>query len=230
LTCTNCRKELPEYARFCDGCGMQVVAPREAAAEPSPMTDTVPLPVLTLADVEPAPAPPPPPDTEPPAAAEPPPPPAYTPSPALPLVPLTPPPPVGEDARAVPPPSWMPPPPQNPPPGYGGYAPPSSSGQYNAPQGYRQPPPASGGAPVLTLAQSIGFHLVMWLPLVNLVMLCIWAFGSHDHPSRQNLARGGLITMAISVALWLLIGIFVVILVGMLGYANFPFQPGYWMY
>jgi hypothetical protein len=123
----------------------------------------------------------------------------------------------------------MPPPSQNPPPGYG-YAPPS--GQYNAPQpqGYRPPPTAPGGAPVLTLAQSVGFHLVMWLPLVNLVMLCIWAFGSQDHPSRQNLARGGLITMAISTVLGLLFAIFFVILVGMMGSMNFPFQPDYWMY
>lgn len=46
--------------------------------------------------------------------------------------------------------------------------------------------------------------LLMVIPLVNLVLLCVWAFGGNTHPSKANWAKASLIWMVVGIALWLL--------------------------
>ena len=55
-------------------------------------------------------------------------------------------------------------------------------------------PPISVGDWVLTL-------LILAIPLVNLIMLFVWAFGGNTHPSKESFAKASLIWMAIGIAL-----------------------------
>ena len=46
--------------------------------------------------------------------------------------------------------------------------------------------------------------LLSALPIVNIVMLFVWAFGSSTNPSKANWAKATLIWMAIGIALFVL--------------------------
>jgi len=46
--------------------------------------------------------------------------------------------------------------------------------------------------------------LIMFIPLVNIVALLIWAFGSSTHPEKANWAKATLIWFAIFIGLSLL--------------------------
>lgn len=49
---------------------------------------------------------------------------------------------------------------------------------------------------------------IMFIPLVNVIMLFVWAFGGDGRtPSRANWAKAGLIWMAIFVAVYMLIAV-----------------------
>ncbi len=54
--------------------------------------------------------------------------------------------------------------------------------------------PVSVGEWVLTL-------LIMVIPLVNLIMLFVWAFGGGTNPSKANWAKASLIWMVIGIVL-----------------------------
>lgn len=62
-----------------------------------------------------------------------------------------------------------------------------------------------------TTPLSVGSYLIMWLvmaiPIANIIMLCIWAFGdSTTNINKKNFAKAQLIVMAITavlvIALW----------------------------
>ena len=61
--------------------------------------------------------------------------------------------------------------------------------------------PISTGDWVVTL-------LIAAIPLVNIIMLLVWAFGDGTHPSKANWAKAALIWMAISIGLWMLFFLF----------------------
>lgn len=50
--------------------------------------------------------------------------------------------------------------------------------------------------------------LIMFIPLVNIVALLIWAFGSSTHPEKANWAKATLIWFAIFIGLSLLMTMF----------------------
>ena len=43
------------------------------------------------------------------------------------------------------------------------------------------------------------------IPLIGLVMLFVWAFGSGDNPNKTNYAKGALILYAIMIGIYLVI-------------------------
>ncbi|MFB6363491.1 hypothetical protein ACFCP7_05425 [Paenibacillus elgii] len=69
---------------------------------------------------------------------------------------------------------------------------PGANGNYN-----NQPQ----SAPILTVKDWLITMLIMIIPLVNLIMLFVWAFGGGENPSKSNYAKATLIWMAIGVAL-----------------------------
>lgn len=56
------------------------------------------------------------------------------------------------------------------------------------------------------IGEWIGVFILSTIPLVNLIMLLIWAFGD-TKPSKKNYARALLILMLISVAIWIIVAV-----------------------
>jgi hypothetical protein len=47
--------------------------------------------------------------------------------------------------------------------------------------------------------------LITAIPLVGLIMLLVWAFGSNTNPSKANWAKAALIWMVIAIAIYVII-------------------------
>lgn len=76
---------------------------------------------------------------------------------------------------------------------------------YTAPQSQDNAygmPPVSIGNWIITL-------LVLMIPVVNLVMLLVWAFSSGTNPSKANFCKATLLIYAIVFGLFLLLGVFI---------------------
>ena len=58
---------------------------------------------------------------------------------------------------------------------------------------------------VISVKSWIGTLLLMAIPIVNLVMLFIWAFGSGTNPNRKHFARAYLIWSLIGIAIYLVL-------------------------
>lgn len=71
------------------------------------------------------------------------------------------------------------------------------------------------------LGQFTLMELVARLPVVNLILYCIWGFGSDVNPNKKNWARSRLIWLGISLGLSILaimlgVGIFSALVAGFL--------------
>ena len=63
---------------------------------------------------------------------------------------------------------------------------------YNTmPQGNNNPPPLSVGS-------YVGMFFLLCIPLVNIILLFVWAFSAGENPNRKNYARAVLILYLIS--------------------------------
>lgn len=51
-------------------------------------------------------------------------------------------------------------------------------------------------APVMKLAEWIATWILLILPVVNIIMLFVWAFDQKGNPNRRNFARASLIMFA----------------------------------
>ena len=60
--------------------------------------------------------------------------------------------------------------------------------------------------PSVTLGNWILTMIIMCIPLVNIIMLFIWAFSASSNPSKANWAKANLIIIAIGIVLFLLFG------------------------
>ena len=59
-------------------------------------------------------------------------------------------------------------------------------------------------APVVTMKEWIITMLLLCIPIANIVLPFVWAFGSDVNPSKKNYFRAMLIFMAIGIFLWIL--------------------------
>ncbi|MCF8229637.1 MAG: hypothetical protein K9G58_00995 [Bacteroidales bacterium] len=64
-----------------------------------------------------------------------------------------------------------------------------------------------GQSPVVTVGDWFVTLLIMIIPLVNLIMLFVWGFGSSTNPNKANWAKASLIWLAISIVIWIIIGV-----------------------
>jgi len=77
-------------------------------------------------------------------------------------------------------------------------------------QEQQQPQPAAGQpfipaveqAPVLSMMDWVVVLILTALPIVNIVMLIIWAVGGNVNPNKKNYAKAALIMAAISILIW----------------------------
>ena len=72
-----------------------------------------------------------------------------------------------------------------------------------------QSPAAAMGnqAPVLSLGDWIITLIVLAIPLVNLVMLFVWGFGSKTNPNKANFCKAYLVIMAVFFVLHILLAV-----------------------
>lgn len=61
--------------------------------------------------------------------------------------------------------------------------------------------PVVQNAPVIKLGDWVVTLIIMIIPLVNLIMLFVWAFGDGTNPNKANWAKASLIIMLISIVL-----------------------------
>ncbi|MGI5972025.1 MAG: hypothetical protein ACOX7P_09960, partial [Oscillospiraceae bacterium] len=97
--------------------------------------------------------------------------------------------------RPAPPPSINTPPVQTAPSYQQAYAPPQStaySGQL--------------GDEPLRVGQYIGMFLLMCVPILNIILLFVWGFGSSANLNKKNFARAALILCAILLIFWIVAG------------------------
>lgn len=57
----------------------------------------------------------------------------------------------------------------------------------------------------VTIGEWMITYLITLIPLVNIVLVCIWAFDSNTKPSKKNWAKASLIWMAIGIAIMILL-------------------------
>jgi uncharacterized membrane protein YqjE len=60
-------------------------------------------------------------------------------------------------------------------------------------------------APIISVGEWVVAFILMAIPLVNLIVLLIWAFGSTNNPSKANWAKAALLFMVIAFALWFIV-------------------------
>lgn len=61
-------------------------------------------------------------------------------------------------------------------------------------------------APVISLGEWIITFIVLAIPLVNIVMLFVWAFSSSANPSKQNFCKATLIVYLVAIVCFFLFG------------------------
>lgn len=65
----------------------------------------------------------------------------------------------------------------------------------------------TGNQAPLTLGDYMFIGLILLIPVVNIVILLIWALDKHGNLNRRNLAKAGLIYLGIGIALSIVLGI-----------------------
>lgn len=63
-----------------------------------------------------------------------------------------------------------------------------------------------GNAPVISLGEWIITFIVLAIPIVNIIMLFVWAFSSGTNPSKQNFCKATLIIYLVCIVLFFLFG------------------------
>jgi hypothetical protein len=48
--------------------------------------------------------------------------------------------------------------------------------------------------------------IIMLIPIVNVIMLFVWGFGSGTHPSKANWAKASLLVILIGLVFWSIVG------------------------
>lgn len=62
-------------------------------------------------------------------------------------------------------------------------------------------------APVVSVKEWLLTNLIMMIPLVNIVMMLVWAFNSNTNPNKANYFKAALILFAIVMAIYLVLAV-----------------------
>lgn len=88
------------------------------------------------------------------------------------------------------------------------YAPPAAPQpprqEYYTPPQYVQ---QNSGSEPLSVGQYILMFIVFAIPLVNIIMMFVWGFGSEPNLNRKNFARATLILAAVGIVLWIIFAV-----------------------
>ena len=64
-------------------------------------------------------------------------------------------------------------------------------------------------APVVSVKEWLLTNLIMMIPLVNLIMMLVWAFSSNTNPNKANYFKAALILFAIVMVIYLVLAVFI---------------------
>ena len=67
-------------------------------------------------------------------------------------------------------------------------------------------------APILRTGSWMLTILLLGIPLVNIIMLFVWAFGDNTNPNKRNYARASLLLAAIVIGIYAIIAVLVIVL------------------
>ena len=62
-------------------------------------------------------------------------------------------------------------------------------------------------APVVSIKEWLLTNLILMIPLVNIVMMLVWAFGSNTNPNKANYFKATLILFAIVMVIYLVLAV-----------------------
>ena len=62
-------------------------------------------------------------------------------------------------------------------------------------------------APIVSVKEWLLTNLILMIPLVNIVMMLVWAFGSNTNPNKANYFKAALILFAIVMAIYLVLAV-----------------------
>ena len=62
-------------------------------------------------------------------------------------------------------------------------------------------------APVVSVKEWLLTNLIMMIPLVNLIMMLVWAFSSNTNPNKANYFKATLILFAIVMVIYLVLAV-----------------------
>ena len=62
-------------------------------------------------------------------------------------------------------------------------------------------------APVVSVKEWLLTNLILMIPLVNIVMMLVWAFSSNTNPNKANDFKAALILFAIVMAIYLVLAV-----------------------
>ena len=62
-------------------------------------------------------------------------------------------------------------------------------------------------APVVSVKEWLLTNLILMIPLVNIVMTLVWAFGSNTNPNKANYFKAALILFAIVMVIYLVLAV-----------------------
>lgn len=85
--------------------------------------------------------------------------------------------------------------------------------QQNVPQTQSVYSPVSIGEWIVTF-------ILMYIPIVGIIMLFVWAFGDGTHPSKKTFAQAALIMALIMIVLW-------IVLIAVIGFSFGSLFSGY---
>jgi hypothetical protein len=61
--------------------------------------------------------------------------------------------------------------------------------------------------PVVSVKEWLLTNLILMIPLVNIVMMLVWAFSSNTNPNKANYFKAALILFAIVMAIYLVLAV-----------------------
>ena len=62
-------------------------------------------------------------------------------------------------------------------------------------------------APVVSVKEWLLTNLILMIPLVNIVMMLVWAFNSNTNPNKANYFKAALILFAIVMVIYLVLAV-----------------------
>jgi heme/copper-type cytochrome/quinol oxidase subunit 2 len=62
---------------------------------------------------------------------------------------------------------------------------------------------------VISTGEWVLYIFLFSIPVVNIIMLCVWAFGRHSNPTKTNFGRAGLIWVVIYIVLYIIFGVII---------------------